>query len=115
MKYIPNKKYISIVLISILLLSGLPFLFELGSEFSTAKAEADLELECTETIEDVKPNLSGDKASVKYEVKIWNMGSESDWFKIEAIKLNILIFTQKLNGRIIKIIFWIHRYKGGAL
>lgn len=88
MKYIPNRKYISIVLICVLVLSGLPFIFELGSEFSTVKAEADLDLECTETTKDVTPNFYGDKASVEYEITIWNRGLEEDWFTIEAIKLN---------------------------
>lgn len=88
MKYIPNKKYASIVLISILILCGLPFVFELGAEFSNVKAEADLDLECTETTKDVTPNFSGDKASVEYEITIWNRGLEEDSFILEAIKLN---------------------------
>jgi uncharacterized membrane protein len=47
-----------------------------------------LEVKTTDDTEDVTPNLSGDKATVEYDIQIWNKGLEADSFTIESSKIN---------------------------
>ena len=47
-----------------------------------------LEVKTTDDTEDVTPNLSGDKATVEYDIQIWNKGLEADSFDLEATKVN---------------------------
>ena len=94
MNNLPNKKFLSIGLIAILIIGGLPFIFELGPEYSNVKAEVDLELQCFETSKDVTPNLSGIKAEVEYDIQVWNRGTESDSFSLEYERTNHAQYTK---------------------